>query len=113
MSSSASSLEACIVLCTVPSEEVGASIAKTLVEERLVACVNIFPQVRSIYRWQGKIEDDRELLLIMKSERSRYPDLEQRVRALHPYEVCELLVLEVSAGSSPYIAWLSDSVRGA
>lgn len=111
MSRDASAIEACVIFCTVPSEDVGVTIANALLEEQLVACVNIIPQVRSIYRWQGKIEDERELLLIMKSQRSRYSELEQRVRALHPYEVCELLALDVSDGSAPYLAWLGDSLK--
>jgi periplasmic divalent cation tolerance protein len=100
------SSDARVVLCSVPSEEVALTLANTLVEEQLVACVNIVPNVRSIYRWQGKVEDDRELLLVMKTRAERYAELETRVRALHPYEVCELLALDVDAGSAPYLAWL-------
>lgn len=111
MTHDASANEACVLFCTVPSEEVGVAIARALLDEQLVACVNIVPQVRSLYRWQGKIEDERELLLIMKSERARYAQLETRVRALHPYEVCELIALDVSAGSPPYLAWIKDSLK--
>lgn len=106
MTDSAQADGARLVLCTVPDEEVAERIARTLLEERLVACVNIVPGVRSIYRWQGKIEDDRELLLVMKTSTTRYPELETRVRALHPYEVCEVLALDVATGSSAYLAWL-------
>jgi periplasmic divalent cation tolerance protein len=100
-----------VVLCTVPSEEVGASLARTLVDERLVACVNIVPGVRSIYRYKGKLEDDRELLLVMKTAADRYAALEQRVRALHPYEVCEVVALDIGAGSQPYLDWLAAETR--
>jgi len=96
-----------VVLCTVPSEEVGASLARTLVDERLVACVNILPGVRSIYRFKGVVEDDRELLLLLKTSSARYPQLERRIRELHPYEVCEVIALDVAAGSQPYLDWLS------
>jgi periplasmic divalent cation tolerance protein len=95
-----------IVLCTVPSEQVGETLARTLLEERLVACVNILPGLRSLYRWQGKLEDERELLLVMKTQAARYAELEARIRALHPYAVCEVLALDVAEGSAPYLAWV-------
>ena len=95
-----------VILCTVPSEDVGVQIARQLVDEQLVACVNILPGVRSIYRYQGKVEDDRELLLMMKTSADRLDTLIPRVRALHPYEVCEVLALEVTAGSQPYLDWV-------
>jgi len=100
-----------VVLCTVPSEAVAAQIARQLVDEHLVACVNILPAVRSIYRYQGKVEDDRELLLLMKTSDDRLEALIPRVRALHPYEVCEVLALEVSAGSQPYLDWVLAETR--
>jgi periplasmic divalent cation tolerance protein len=103
--------DARVVLCTVPSEQVAEHIALTLLEERLVACVNVLPGVRSLYRWQGKVEDDRELLLLMKTQADRYRALEARVRELHPYEVCEVLALDVADGSSPYLAWLLAQTR--
>jgi len=95
-----------IVLCTVPSEDVAESIARPLLEEGLVACVNVIPGVRSLYRWQGKVEDERELLLLIKSSVANYEKLEARIRELHPYQVCEVLALDVAAGSEPYLAWL-------
>jgi periplasmic divalent cation tolerance protein len=103
----------CVVLCTVPNEEVGVRIAHSLLEERLAACVNLLPQVRSLYRWNGAVQDDREQLLIIKTQRDRYEALEQRVRALHPYEVCEVLALDVSAGSAPYLDWVLQETRPA
>jgi periplasmic divalent cation tolerance protein len=102
-----------VVLCTVPSEAVAESLARTLLDESLVACVNIVPGVRSLYRWQGKLQDDRELLLVMKTQVARYAELEQRIRALHPYETCEVLSLEVAAGSEPYLAWLTRETERA
>ena len=100
-----------VILCTVPSEEVGVQIARQLVDEQLVACVNILPGVRSIYRYRGKVEDDRELLLLMKSSADRLDVLIPRVRALHPYEVCEVLALEVTAGSQPYLDWVLGETK--
>jgi periplasmic divalent cation tolerance protein len=108
----ASADKACVVLCTVPSEEVGVNIARTLLDERLVACVNIVPGVRSLYRYQGKLEDERELLLVLKTRRALYARLEARVRELHPYEVCEVLLLEVGAGAAPYLAWIAGETTG-
>ena len=100
-----------VILCTVPSEDAGVQIARQLVDEQLVACVDILPGVRSIYRYQGKVEDDRELLLLMKTSADRLDALIPRVRALHPYEVCEVLALEVTAGSQPYLDWVLAETR--
>jgi periplasmic divalent cation tolerance protein len=100
-----------VVLCTVPTEEVGVRMARQLVDERLVACVNIVPGLRSIYRYQGKVEDDRELLLVMKTADDRVAPLVPRVRELHPYELCEVLVVDVSAGSQPYLDWVLSETR--
>lgn len=100
-----------VVLCTVPSEQVGVQIAQTLLEEQLVACVNILPGVRSLYRYKGKLEDDRELLLVIKTSDERLPSLIRRVPELHPYEVCEVIALEVSAGHPPYLDWVLGSTR--
>jgi periplasmic divalent cation tolerance protein len=100
-----------VVLCTVPSEDVGVRLARQLLEEHLVACANLVPGVRSIYRYQGKVEDDREHLLIMKTAEDRVAALIPRTRELHPYEVCEVLVLQVDAGSQPYLDWVLTETR--
>jgi periplasmic divalent cation tolerance protein len=100
-----------VVLCSVPSEEVGVQIAQTLLAERLVACVNILPGVRSLYRYKGKLEDDRELLLVMKSTEDRIEALTRRVPQLHPYEVCEVIALEVDSGHQPYLDWVISETR--
>jgi periplasmic divalent cation tolerance protein len=100
-----------VVLCTVPSEEVGVQIAQTLLSERLVACVNILPGVRSLYRYKGKLEDDRELLLLMKTTEDRLTALTRRVPELHPYEVCEVLTLDVAGGHPPYLDWVLGETR--
>jgi periplasmic divalent cation tolerance protein len=98
--------DARIVLCTVPDEATGERIARTLLDERLVACVNIVPGVRSLYRWQGEVEDDRELLLIIKTQQARYQQLERRLCELHPYQVCEVLALSVEDAAPEYLRWL-------
>jgi len=97
-----------IVYVTAPSEEEGARIAKILVEERLAACVNIIKEIRSIYRWEGKIEDDREVLLIIKTRRGLFSNLSKRVKELHSYSVPEIIALPIVEGSKDYIRWLSD-----
>ena len=98
--------EALIVLCTVPDEATGERIARALLDEALVACVNIVPGLRSLYRWQGKLEDERELLLVIKTQRARYALLELRLQELHPYQVCEVLALGVEEAAPAYLAWL-------
>ena len=103
---------ACVVLCTVPSEDVAVNMARALLEQQLVACVNIVPGVRSLYRYQGKLEDERELLLVIKTRTALYERLEARIRELHPYEVCEVLQLGVDAGSAPYLAWITRETGG-
>lgn len=95
-----------VVLMTAPSEEVAASIGRTLVEEGLIACANLVPQVRSLYRWEGKLCDEREVLVVMKAAGEKYAALEARIRALHPYTVPEVLRLDVAAGYPPYLAWV-------
>jgi periplasmic divalent cation tolerance protein len=102
---------AVVVLVTCPSAEKAAEIARALVEERFAACGNVVPAVRSIYRWEGKIQDDAEALLVIKTERRLVPDLKARLPALHPYQVPELLVLPVEDGLAPYLDWIAVSVR--
>ncbi len=102
--------EARIVLMTAPDAEVAATIARALVDERLAACVNVISGVRSIYRWQGNVEDDAEVLLLAKTRADRCAALAARVEALHPYELPEVVVLPVEGGSERYLDWiLSDS----
>jgi periplasmic divalent cation tolerance protein len=99
--------EALVVLVTTPSPEKAAELARTLVEERLAACGNVVPGLRSIYRWEGRVHDDAEALLLLKTTRARFEALRERVLALHPYEVPEVLALPVEAGSAPYLAWIA------
>ena len=99
-----------VVFSTFPSADKAAEVARTLVEERLVACVNVVPGVRSIYRWQGKLCDDSEVLAVIKTTSERADALVARLGQLHPYEVPEVLALPVSAGSAKYIDWVSSEV---
>lgn len=99
--------EALVVLVTAPSPERAAELARALVEEGLAACGNVVPGLRSIYRWEGKVQEDAEALLLLKTTRARFEALRERVLALHPYDVPEVIALPVTAGSAPYLAWLA------
>ncbi len=103
--------KAAIVLTTVPAESDTDAFGRTLVEERLAACVNILPEMRSIYRWEGKVEDAPERQVIIKTTLERVPALRQRLRDLHPYEVPEFLVLGVTDGTEDYLLWIDESTR--
>ena len=107
MSSSAGA-QPVIVLTTLGADADAATLARTLVEERLAACVNVLPVMTSTYRWKDAIEHDREQQLVMKTVASRVPALEARLRQLHPYELPEFLVL-TSSGSDAYLRWLGES----
>jgi periplasmic divalent cation tolerance protein len=95
-----------VVLVTVPSEQVGRQIATAVVGESLAACVNIVPGVRSVFQWEGRLEDEPELLLLIKTGADRLDRLEARVRALHPYAVPEFIALPVTEGHRPYLDWV-------
>ena len=99
-----------VVLSTVGTAEDAARVARALVERRLAACVNVVPAVRSIYRWKGKVEEDEERLLVIKTRRDRFEALREALVALHPYDLPEAVVLTVEAGHAPYLAWIDESV---
>jgi periplasmic divalent cation tolerance protein len=103
--------DAIVVLVTAPSAETAADVARALVEEGLAACGNVVPGLRSIYRWEGKVHDDEEALLVLKTERRLLEALKARLPALHPYQVPELLALPVEGGLAPYLEWIAASVR--
>ena len=100
-----------IVLCTVPDETVAQRIASALVGERLAACINIVPGITSVYRWKGAIETDSELLLIIKTTAAVYPQLQNRIRALHPYELPEIIAVSIDQGQPDYLAWITASLE--
>lgn len=101
-------MEYVVVFITAPNEEEAVKIAKTIVEEKLAGCVNIVKNVRSIYSWQGKIEDDAEVLLIVKSRAELFERLEKRVRELHSYTVPEVIYIKIEKGSDSYLKWLDE-----
>jgi periplasmic divalent cation tolerance protein len=100
--------EAAVVLTTLAAEADAAGLARTLVEERLAACVNVLPVMTSVYRWKGDIEQDREQQLVIKTSAERVEALRARLRELHPYELPEFIVLD-AAGSEAYLAWIAES----
>ena len=108
---SSSAPRAALVLTTIAAEADGAAFARTLVEERLAACVNVLPAMTSVYHWKGQVEQDREQQMVIKTTMDRLPALEARVRALHTYELPEFLVIAADEGSAAYLAWLDESVR--
>jgi periplasmic divalent cation tolerance protein len=107
--SSAAESRAVIVLTTLSADADATSLARTLVEERLAACVNVLAPMTSTYRWKGSIEQDREQQLVIKTSSARVPALESRLRDLHPYELPEFLVLPVSTGSEAYLRWVGEN----
>ncbi len=101
-------MENIIVFITASNEEEAAQIARALVEARLAGCVNIVRGVRSVYRWQEKIEDEPELLMIAKTRRERFEALVGKVKELHSYAVPEVVAFPIVEGSADYLAWLKE-----
>ncbi|MBM3297041.1 MAG: divalent-cation tolerance protein CutA [Candidatus Aminicenantes bacterium] len=97
-----------LVLTTVPDEAKGREIARALVEKRLAACVTVTAEAGSFYRWKGKVCEDAERILLIKTRAELFPALEEALRSLHPYEVPELIALPVAQGAASYLNWLRD-----
>jgi periplasmic divalent cation tolerance protein len=97
-----------VILVTAGSESEAETIARVLVEERLAACVNVINPIRSLYRWEGKVTDDREWLLLIKTRAERFSAVEARVKTLHSYQVPEVIALPIVAGAEAYLGWLRD-----
>ena len=102
-------MAAVIVYCTVPDQDVADRIARALVGERLAACVNRLPGVVSTYAWQGEVKVDAELLLLIKTTRERFAALRERVVALHPYELPEIVAVDVALGLPDYLNWIESA----
>ncbi len=100
-----------IVHCTCPDATTADALAQALVTERLAACVNVLPAVRSTYRWQGQVERDDEVLMLIKTTRGRLDALVARIQAMHPAELPEVLAVEAVAGLAPYLDWVAEQTR--
>jgi periplasmic divalent cation tolerance protein len=105
------SAEYVVVLTTLPADADGVAFGRSLVDERLAACVNLLAPMESVYRWEGQVEQERERQVIIKTSRARLADLWDRVRELHPYEVPEFLVLTIADGNDAYLRWVGDSTK--
>jgi periplasmic divalent cation tolerance protein len=103
--------DALLVFTTLPSADKAAELAKALIEERLAACANLLPAIRSIYRWQGKLQDENEVLVLLKTRAEHLERLKLRILELHPYEVPEVLAVPVEAGYQPYLEWLAGETK--
>ena len=100
-----------VVFLTASSGEEATRLADLLIGAHLAACVQILPEMESVYRWQGKIERQSEILLIAKTTAAKFAELEREVRALHSYETPEIVAVPLVAGSTPYLEWLADSLN--
>ena len=100
-----------IVLTTAGSETEAHKMAQTLVERRLAACVNIIPRIQSVYRWEGKVEETEECLLLIKTMKAREDQVRTAIRELHTYDLPECIAIPIESGSAEYLMWLSDSVE--
>ncbi len=99
-----------LVLCSCPDEATAISIAENIVAQRLAACVNILPESYSIYHWQGNVESAKEHMILIKTLQSRYSSLERVIVSLHPYEVPEIIALDINSGLPHYLKWIENSI---
>ncbi len=100
-----------VILVTAPNKDEAARIAHSIVSERLAACVNIIKGIESIYRWEGKVAEDSESLMIIKTTEDRYPEIERRIRELHSYSTPEVIALRIERGSEDYLRWVHEETR--
>jgi periplasmic divalent cation tolerance protein len=98
--------EAIVVLITAPNGEEANRIAEALVSLRLAACVQVLPEMQSVYRWQGKVQREKEVLLLAKTTQAKFEELESEVRSRHSYETPEIVAVPISSASEPYLKWL-------
>lgn len=97
-----------LIYCTCPDQETAERIAGQLISQKLAACVNILPGVRSVYEWQGQIETAQEHLLLIKSPQARYAAIEAAIKALHPYQLPEIIAVAIERGSADYLKWIDS-----
>ena len=102
--------DAFVVFSTFASEEDAARVARVLIEERLIACANLLPGARSLYRWEGKVADAREVVVLMKTRKQDWGALASRLHDLHPYDTPECVAVRIAAGAPKYMAWLDEAL---
>lgn len=100
-----------LILCTCPDEQIAKTIATCLVEEKLAACVTLLPNVTSIYRWQDKVECEQEVQLIIKTDKDKFNQLSERINYLHPYDIPEIVAVNIHQGNLQYLNWISESLK--
>jgi periplasmic divalent cation tolerance protein len=100
-----------LVLCTFPNADEARQIGTQLVELQVAACVNLLPQIESIYRWEGAIKSEPEVLALIKTTVNNYREVEARIQALHPYQTPEIIGVPINHGSSAYLGWISENTR--
>ncbi|GEM46525.1 divalent-cation tolerance protein CutA [Deinococcus cellulosilyticus] len=100
-----------MVLVTAPDLEGARTLAHTLLQEKHCACVNLIPQILSLYHWQGEIHQDSEILMLIKTTTEKYAALEQRILELHPYDTPEVIALDIKEGQEKYLRWIAESTR--
>ncbi|MCX5723077.1 MAG: divalent-cation tolerance protein CutA [Nitrospirae bacterium] len=103
--------QALVILVTAANQEEAIKIARAMVETKLAACANILPAIQSVYRWKGKIVKEREVFILLKSTKSRYPALEQAIKAMHSYEIPEIIALPITSGLPQYLGWIHDETH--
>lgn len=105
-------MSAIVAFCTCPNEAIAERIAAALVDEHLAACVNRIPGIVSTYRWQDEVHRDNEVLLLIKTRRERFEALRARIIELHPYELAEVIAVDIALGSKPYLDWITRETAG-
>ena len=100
-----------LILCTCPTSAIAEQLASLLIDQRLAACINIVPGLTSIYRWQGKVEKDTEVLLLIKTTQDRYAAVANAIQQHHPYELPEIIAVTVDEGSPDYLRWITSSME--
>ncbi|MEW7974664.1 MAG: divalent-cation tolerance protein CutA [Candidatus Thiodiazotropha endolucinida] len=100
-----------LILCTAPDRETALKLSRSLLEQRLAACVNLSPPVTSVYHWQGRLEESEEILLLIKTTKQQYNNVEATLRAQHPYELPEIIAVPVEQGLGDYIDWVERCTK--